>query len=256
MNKPFSQPPNKLNARQNLMKQIRISLGEPKIRLEITPDQLELAVDIALERYRYRSSNSVMEKFTFVELQVEQTVYQLPESISEVRQILRRGTSGTISGGGSQLDPFSLAYTNQYLLQAGREGGLTTYELFAGFQKTVGRLFGENITFQFNKDTKELHIDRDVRAPESVLLWIYEHKADEFIIKDQQSRTWIRDYSIAKCKEFLGEIRGKWSNFAVPGGSSLNGEALKQEAQATMERLEAELMTNTDGDIGYFGVIG
>jgi len=247
---------NRMSAKQELINQVRITFGEPKIRVELTPDQLDLAVTIALERYRLRSSNSVMEKFTFIEMQIEQTTYKLPDNVTEVRQLLRRGTTGTVTGGGSQLDPFSLAYTNQYLLQAGREGGLTTYELFADFQKTIGRMFGAYVTFQYDKNAHELHIDRNIRSPESFLVWLYEEKPDEVLIRDPQSKTWIRDYTIAKCKEYLGEIRGKWSNYAVPGGASMNGDALKAEAQATMERLEEELKTQMDSDEGYSFIIG
>lgn len=249
-------PPVKQSARHEIIQQVRASLGEPRVRVELTPEQYELALTIALERYRYKSSNAVMEKFTFLELQPEKTIYQLPENIVEVRSVLRRGTAGTVTGGGSQLDPFSLAYTNQYLLQSGREGGLLTYELFAGFQELVGRMFGANLTFQYHRNSHELIIDRHIRAPEQVLLWLYEEKTDEILIRDPNARNWLRDYTIAKSKEILGGIRGKWSNFAVPGGASMDGEALKQEAQATMERLELEVSTQMDQDMGYGFIIG
>jgi hypothetical protein len=249
-------PPIKISARNELIQQVRLSLGEPKVRVELTPEQFDLSLTIALERYRYKSSNAVMEKFAFLELQTEKTIYQMPENVIEVRSILRRGTSGTISGGGSQLDPFALAYTNQYLLQSGREGGLLTFELFAGFQELIGRMFGAYITFQYDRNSHELRIDRHIRAPESALIWLYEMKTDETLIRDHNARNWLRDYTIAKCKELLGEIRGKWSNFAVPGGASMNGDALKQEAQATMERLELEVSTQMDQDIGMPFLIG
>lgn len=248
--------PGRMSARQEMIQQVRITLGEPRVRIELSPEQFDLAITVALERYRFKSSNAVCEKFTFIELQPEQTEYQLPDSILEVRSMLRRGTAGTVTGGGSQLDPFSLAYTNQYLLQSGREGGLLTYELFAGFQELVGRMFGANLTFQYDRNTHLLRVDRHIRAPEQVLLWVYENKPDEVLIRDQNARNWLRDYTTAKCKEMLGEIRGKWSNFAVPGGASMNGEQLKQEAQATMERLEMEVSTQMDQDMGYGFIIG
>jgi len=246
----------KMSARQEMIHQVRLSLGEPKIRIELTPEHYEMAMQIALERYRLRSVNSVVEKFTFIELQVDQTTYQLPENIVEVKEICRRGTSGTVSGGGNAIDPFSLQYQNLFLLQAGREGGLLTYELFADFQKTIGRMFGAYITFQYDKNTHELRIDRDVRQAETVLLWIYESKPDEVLIRDSQARNWLRDYTIAKCKELLATVRGKWSSYSVPGSANLDSDQLRTEAQATMERLEAEIASFTDSFAGMPFFIG
>ena len=41
----------------------------------------------------------------------------------------------------------------------------------------------------------------------------------------------------------LGEARSKFATIAGPqGGSTLNGDALKAEAQADMEKLDAEVL--------------
>jgi hypothetical protein len=55
----------------------------------------------------------------------------------------------------------------------------------------------------------------------------------------------------------LGEARSKFATIAGPqGGSTLNGDALKGEAQAEMEKLEAEVATQMAGGIGYGFTIG
>lgn len=53
---------------------------------------------------------------------------------------------------------------------------------------------------------------------------------------------WIRNYSLALCKEILGYVRSKFSNVPIPGDNiTLNGDALLAEAKAEKERLKAEL---------------
>ena len=55
----------------------------------------------------------------------------------------------------------------------------------------------------------------------------------------------------------LGEARSKFNQIAGPqGGTTLNGDALKQEAQAEIDRLEAEVITQTAGGQGYSFLIG
>lgn len=247
----------KMSPREKLLQEVRLLMGGGMVNVELTPAHFELAFDIALERYRLRSSNAVDERFAFLQLQPGQQLYTLPEEVIEVRQILRRGTAGTVTGGGTQLDPFALAYTNQYLLQSGREGGLATYEMFAGFQELIGRMFGMHIAHTYNHTTHELFIDRNILHQEDVLLWIYCFRPDEVLLKDGKARIWLRDYTTARSKFMLGEIRGKFQSIAGPqGGTSLNGDALKSEAQAEMERLEAELANGIDADIGYGFIIG
>ena len=55
----------------------------------------------------------------------------------------------------------------------------------------------------------------------------------------------------------LGEARGKFNTIAGPqGGTTLNGDALKQAGQAEMERLEADLGNFAEGGTPHSFVIG
>ncbi len=55
----------------------------------------------------------------------------------------------------------------------------------------------------------------------------------------------------------LGEARSKFATIAGPqGGSTLNGDTLKAEAQAELEKLELQVSTAVSGGTGYSFVIG
>ena len=55
----------------------------------------------------------------------------------------------------------------------------------------------------------------------------------------------------------LGEARGKFSTIAGPqGGTTLNGDALKTEGTAEMERLELEIGNFQEGGTPHSFVIG
>ena len=58
-------------------------------------------------------------------------------------------------------------------------------------------------------------------------------------------------------KSFKGIVSTSVTGIAGPqGGSTLNGDALKAEAQAEMEKLEAEVSTAVPGGTGYGFTIG
>jgi len=235
-------------------------LGGGMVDVELDPRHYEIALSKALTRFRQRSDHSVEESYSFLTLIEDQNTYTLPNEVIEVRKIYRRsiGSRSSGSNGGSSFDPFNLAYTNTYLMSSSSIGGLLTYELFSGYQELVGRMFGSFIEFKFNSSSKQLTILQRPRSDiEEVLLYTYNYKPDIVIMTDTYSGQWIKDYTVAACKMMLGEARSKFATIAGPqGGSTLNGDALKNEAQAEMEKLEEEVKMNIAGGTGYGFIIG
>jgi hypothetical protein len=194
-----------------------------------------------------------------LEVQVSQTEYYLPAEIVDVRQIFRRGLGGTT--GGTFIDPFSLAYTNLYLLQAGAGGGYTagllTFELFYQYQEQAGRMFGRDINYHYNTVTKKLTLVRQMMGVETLLLWVTKVKPDDMILEDPFARPWIRSYTLAWSKQMLGEAYSKYSQVIGPqGGVTLKGDALKTEAKEEMEKLDNEILQYIDNGTPYGVILG
>jgi hypothetical protein len=90
-----------------------------------------------------------------------------------------------------------------------------------------------------------------------VLLHTYNYKPDVMLMNDILSFQWIQEYAYNFAKLILGEARSKYSQIAGPqGGTTLNGDALKTEAAAEMERLENDLITYKDGGTPLTWIIG
>lgn len=251
-----------LTPRQSLLNEVRLLLGDGIIDLELDPQHYEVAFEVSLSRYRQRSGNAMEEAFLFLDVQPDSAVYRLPDEVQEVRAIYRRSIGGT--AGGAAIDPFSLAFTNNiYMMQnPGGLGGsgsgvLATYDLAMQYQALVGRMFGREVMFLWNPATKMLTLERRFGAIEQIVLHIYNTKPDITLLIDPYARPWLREYTIAWCKQMMGEARSKFSTVAGPqGGFSLNGEALKTEAKADMERLEQELKDLVDQHIGWPFTVG
>lgn len=92
---------------------------------------------------------------------------------------------------------------------------------------------------------------------ETVLLHTYNYKPDVMLLNDHMVFPWVQEYAYAVSKLMLGEARSKFAQIAGPqGGTTLNGDALKQEAAVEMERLENDLRNFVDGSQPLTWIIG
>ena len=245
--------------KQEIFDYVHTMLGGGMIDVELDPVHYETALSKALSRFRQRSDNSVEESYLFMQTVVDQNEYTLPNEVVEVRKLFRRSVGSRTGGGdgGSIFEPFNLAYTNAYLLSSSNLGGLATYDMFSQYQELVGRMFGSFIEFKWNSTSKKLTLLQRPRAEETLLLYAYNYRPDLSLLDDYLAKQWIKDYTLASCKYMLGEARSKFATIAGPqGGSTLNGDALKAEAQQEMEKLETEVSMAVPGGTGYGFLIG
>ena len=245
--------------KQEIFDYVYAMLGGGMVDVELDPIHYETALSKALTKFRQRTEASVEESYIFLETVEDQNDYTLPNEVIEVRQIFRRSIGSRTGGGdgGTLFEPFNLAYTNTYLLASTNIGGLATYDFFSQYQELVGRMFGSFIEFKWNSTTKKLTILQRPRAEETLMLYAYNYRPDTQILDDYLAKQWIKDYALAACKYMLGEARSKFATIAGPqGGSTLNGDALKAEAQQEMEKLEKDVHEAVAGGNGYGFLIG
>ena len=247
------------NKKQSVFNYVRTLLGDGMIDVELDPNHYEVALEKALGKYRQRAENAVEESYAILELQEDTNDYILPNEVMEVRELFRRSIGSRSGGGdgGTLFEPFNLAYSNTYLLSSTQMGGLSTYYAFAGYQELVGRMFGSFINFKFEPVSKKLTIMQRPRGDEQVLMQIYNQRPDFNLLSDPYAGQWLKDYTLAVSKYMLGEARSKFATISTPqGGTSLNGDALKADAAAEMEKLEMDLANYVDGSKPLSFLIG
>jgi hypothetical protein len=233
--------------RNKVIKYIQLNLGEGMIDVELDKDHYDMAIDKAVAKYRQRSSRAVEESFLVLKLQPQQSTYTLPNEIIEVRQIYRRNAGG-ISASATDFEPFEAGYLNMYMLNAGRGGGLATFELYMGYREQMGKMFGAYIIFNWNEVSKQLHLQRKIRSDEECILHTYNYKPDEMLLADSHAQPWLKDYALATAKMALGQARSKFGSLAGPGGGvTLNGNDLIAQSQAEIDKLDQDLINYVDG---------
>jgi len=257
---PSTTQSNSTVERNKVFEFIKLMLGDGMIDVELDPAHMELALERALTQYRQRSSNAVEESYLFLELIQDQNEYRLPDEVIGVREVFRRavGSRTGLGAGGTLFEPFNLAYTNTYLMTGSMMGGLATYDAFAGYQKLVGRMFGSYIEYNWKPTSHTLDIlQRPFAQGEQILIRSYNFRPDWVLLQDIYAKQWLRNYSLAVCKQILGQARSKFGSIAGPGSPiTLNGTALISEAKEEMEKLDKEVQDLTAGGFGMTFVIG
>ena len=245
-----------MSQKSNLVKEMELRLGGQMVDVELDPEHYELAIDKSIEKYRQRAENAVEESFINMTLQKEVNEYTLPNEVIEVKDIYRR-TTGVSSGTGNDIEPFQAAYLNTYMLGAHRPGGLQMFDFLHQYRETMGRLFGAEIMFTWRPQSKRLFLQRMIKAEDNVVLHVYMYRPTENLLEDTYAKPWIKDYALAHAKLMLAEARGKFTQIAGPqGGTTMNADQLRQDAQQEIDKLETELTLYNDGSAGLTFVIG
>jgi hypothetical protein len=235
--------------KNNVFDYVRFRLGDQMVEVELDPEHYENAIVRAVEVFRTRSQAAVEESFVFLKPQKDVQIYTLPEEIQYVQKIWRRSI-GDLGTGGSNFDPFSQGYLNTYILNAGRSGGLLSFELYSDFQFQASRMFGGEIDFNFNSVTKKLSlIRRPLCEDETMLLQTYNLRPLVQLLTDYRTLTFLKEYTYALCLSELGQAREKYSTIVGPGGgTTLNGASLKAEATAIMTELHMDIQNYRFGE--------
>jgi len=244
-------------SREDLIKELQLRLADGIVDVELDREHYDVAIDKALAIYRQLSAGSVEESIIFFTTQDGVTEYTLPDEVMEVRRLYRRGI-GTNSGGGTNFDPFDVAFNNMYMLQAGQIGGLAVFDAFAQYKETIGRVFGSEYNFLWNRNTKKLKVLRNVRHEEEVAVGVYNYVPESILLKDVYSSNWLGTYALAQSKMMLGEARSKYTS-GLPGAGGaiqLNGQDLKNEAQTMIDSLKESIHNMEEGNQPLGFVIG
>lgn len=245
------------NDRQEIIEEISLRLADGMVDVELDRAHYDIAINKAIQKYRQLSSGSVEEAIIFIQTTAGVVEYTLPDEVIDVKRLYRRGI-GTNSGGGTNFDPFDVAFNNMYMLQAGQIGGLAVFDAFAQYKETIGRIFGSEYNFTFNRNSKQLTILRNVNHAEDIAVGVNNFIPESVLIKDVYASDWLSNYALAQSKLMLGEARSKFTGgLPGPGGAiQLNGDALKNEALGELEQLISGIHNMEEGNSPLGFVIG
>lgn len=231
-----------INSRQQLKDYALRALGHPVIRVNVDNLQLEDRIDDALtmfNEYHFDGAQLTFLKHQITEDDIENGYITVPLQILSVLRALSFNRH-SIKENLEHRAFISEIMDFRRLINTGLHG----YVIGEQYRNTINQFFTYEKRFEYNRYTNKLTLDTD---------WKTEMKVDDYLIieawtlvsPEEYGRVWndkwLRDYTICLFKYQWGTNMVKYGNAQLPGGITLNGEMIYNEAKQEKEQLEERL---------------
>ena len=245
----------KPNSRENLIEYCLRSLGAPVIEINVDEDQVEDRIDEAIQFYREYHSDAIVRvyrKHQVSTIDIENGFITLPDSLLFVNRIFpfNRTSSGT--------DMFSVDYqihlNDIYDLQHAE--GLVHYEMTKQYLSLIDRqVNGMQQLATFSRHQNRLYIEGDwttrIAAGEYIIVEGYE-SIDPDTYTDIYNDRFLKKYATALIKRQWGLNLIKFEGMQLPGGVTLNGRQIYDDAVQDIEKIEEEMQLTYEMPPDFF----
>ena len=243
------------SSRQTLIDYCLRRLGQPVIEINVDVDQIEDRIDDSLAMYREFHDDALVR--IFLKHQVTQTdidngYIPISSDIPFVTKIFPLNRTF------SSINMFDIKY--QMMLNSLGDfmqfaGGMSYYyqlEQYLDFLDNI--LEGQPLTtFSRNQGRLYLHgsfEDKDVIKDEYIIAECMQHvDADTYNIWDD---IFLRDYATQSIKQQWGANLMKFEGVQLPGGVTMNGRQIYDDATAELQRLEEKMRLEHESPPDFF----
>lgn len=212
-------------------------LGAPVINIEVDTTQANDRVDDALQMFmqrHYHAVEEVWQKVTFTQGDIDRGYKTLDEKIVAVVDLVEHDSNS--------LDP---AWTTveyqmrQYGMMNIFAPDIVTYTLTMQYITLINDLLTPRRSFQFNKYNHQLRITGTPLAGDFVIIHAYK-MLDPNLNIEIYNDEWLKKYTTALIKQQWGTNLKKFEGVQMPGGVTLNGQKIWDEATEEIQKLEEE----------------
>lgn len=235
----------KPTTRKGLIEYCLRKLGEPVVEVNIDDDQIEDRIDEAIQFYQEYHSDAV--KRVFVKHQVTNAditnrYIELPEALISVFRVFPVAAA---SSGGT--DMFSVKYQLHLndLISLRNGEGLLHYEMTKQYLSTIDMLVnGMSQQITFTRHMNRLSIEanwNDLGLSEGMFIILEGYQTiDPGAFPDIYNDMMLKKYATALLKQQWGQNLIKFEGMQLPGGVTLNGRAIYDDATNDIQKIEEE----------------
>lgn len=269
--------------RKGLHQDILTSLGAPTIRVELTPGQIDQAINSALRQFWTNHRDGSFENYYFIQLDqtmVTQGFIKTPEWIDAVVEVLPKGfgrgdgnfanlewqlTVAALPGAQGGSTAYGTSYAVNGNAAAGGVGGsfdgvqgvsrgLLNQFSFSDFLiakeglATMRKMTGQDIRhFNFVRYQRRLYLRFPTKVGDYIAFRCYENvdpdRQPELCGELFDDET-LKNLAVANAKVIWGSVLRKFGGIQLPGGVTLEGDTLVEEGNAEQERIITEMKTS------------
>lgn len=232
--------------REELKQYALRALGAPLVEIDITDEAMEDRIDEAIAFFREYYFDGVIKmylKHQITQEDIDNKYIPIPDHIWGINGIFPMSNSA-----GRQPNIFDL----QYQLRMNDLRDLTSTSLVYYSQvmshiALIDNLLTKQKQIEWNRNTDKLYVFND---------WEYSFVVGDYILMDcysaidpnESTKFWnnrvFKEYVIALFKKQWAAPLKKYSNITLPGGITVNGQDLYDEAIGELKEIEDDIMNN------------
>ena len=258
----------KPSSRQQLIDYSLRKLGFPVLEINVDDDQIDDLVDDALQYFQERHFDGIERTFLKHEITEDnletfksgittttatsgigvtspsftetQNFLQLPDHVLGVEKVFKMDQS-TISSGLFNIK-YQIFLNDLYYYGA---LDLMNYAMVKTYLEDLSRLITPDVQLRFNKRQHRLYMDIDWEqvSNDTYLIIDCYRLVDPASASDVYNDWWLKRYLFATIKKQWGQNLMKFQGVMLPGGVSLNGRQIFDDAVREIEQIEYELKT-------------
>jgi hypothetical protein len=230
-------------------------LGAPTIKIDVTDQQAEDRIDDAIalfHEYHFDGVDHIYYKYQITDTDKINKYITMPANIlGAIRVFPIQGSAGRV---GDIFDvQYQIAMNDLYNLT---NVSIVPYVITMTHLETLNQLLVGEIPVRYNKIGQRFYIDTNWNrfATGAWLLIEAYQVVDPVQYPTMWKDRWLQAYTTALIKQQWGANLSKFSGVQLPGGITLNGPLIYQQASDEVARLTEELHENYQMPIvGMFG---
>ena len=242
------------NSRQSLIDYCLRNLGAPVLEINVDEDQIEDRVDEALQFYREYHSDAIYHDFFKHEITQEDRDNEyipIPDALINIVKVLPLSYDNSSV---SMFDArYQMALNDMYNL--GFAGSLSNYVHVQNYISTVDMMINGTPQVEFNRHMNRLYLNID---------WEYRLQVGEYVVvegyrildpnehTDVYNDMFLKRYLTALIKRQWGINLKKFEGMELPGGVTLNGQQMYDEATEEIREIEEEMQLKYEFPVNFF----
>ena len=244
-------------SRDTLIDYCKRRLGEPVVEVNVDEDQLEDRIDEALQLYQEYNSEAAYRAYVSHLVTATDVTNKYVTVASDVLFVTRMFATKTTFG--SSQNFFDVKYQmmlNDMSVMANSLGDLAYYEQMQQYLSLLDMKLNGTPQVEFSRKQNRLYIfgefaSEDIKAGD-YLVYEVQKLVDPASFSAIYNDMWLKEYSTALIKQQWGQNLIKFEGMQLPGGVTLNGRQIYDDATADLERLREKLRLEHESPIDFF----
>lgn len=244
-------------SRQELIDFCLRRLGEPVLEVNVDVDQIEDKVDDAIQKYQEFHSDATIRTYLKYQVTADDVTngyVPISSNILFVSKVFP--FSSTFGSSGNLFDIRYQMFLNNMGDFINFAGDLAYLYQMEQYLSMIDLQLHGHPTVKFSRRQNRLYIwgdfeDKDLQAGDYLVAEVFQ-TIDPDTHTSIYNDMFIKDYTTALIKQQWGANLSKFEGMQLPGGVTLNGRQIFEDASADIERLEEKLRTEQELPVDFF----